>query len=144
MIIEPVDAPGQKLDKGSPRLEYEFTVFDAGEITVETFLSPTQDFKKQDGLKFAISINDQEPQVINMNQGEIKPDYEYAGWWTKSVADHIKIRRSKHNIDKPGKHTLKIWMIDSGIVFQKFVIDAGGLKPSYLGAPESVFIRSDD
>ncbi|WP_034256885.1 glycosyl hydrolase 115 family protein [Adhaeribacter aquaticus] len=140
VIVEPVNVPRQKLQKGSPRLEYEFTVFDAGEITVEAYLSPTQDFKKQDGLQYAISINDEEPQIINMNGGETKPDYEYAAWWTKSVADHIKTRKSKHKIDKPGKQTLKIWMIDSGVVFQKFVIDAGGVKASYLGPPESKFI----
>ncbi|MBS9522752.1 glycosyl hydrolase 115 family protein [Litoribacter alkaliphilus] len=141
MIIEPVNAPRHELSTESPRLEYEFTVFDDGEITIHTFLSPTQDFKKQGGLKFAISIDDEEPQIVNMNEGEIKPDHKYADWWTKSVADHIKVSTSKHKIKQPGKHTLKIWMIDTGVVFQKFVIDAGGMKPSYLGPPESNFVK---
>ncbi|MBN2166325.1 MAG: glycosyl hydrolase 115 family protein [Marinilabiliaceae bacterium] len=137
LICEPVNTERQKLDDNSPRVEYEFSVFEAGEIKIETFLSPTQDFRKNDGLRFAISIDNQEPQIINMNEGEEKPDWQYADWWEKSVGDHIKIKTSKHSIDKAGKHTLKIWMIDPGIVFQKFVIDAGGKKPSYLGAPVS-------
>jgi hypothetical protein len=33
-------------------------------------------------------------------------------------------------------------MIDPGVVFQKFVIDAGGLKSSYLGPPESAYLES--
>ncbi|HYD92776.1 MAG TPA: glycosyl hydrolase, partial [Flavobacterium sp.] len=140
VIVEPANVPSQTPDKSSPKLEYLFTVFDAGEITVEAFLSPTQDFKKQGGLKYAIAIDYEQPQIINMNEGEIKPDYEYAGWWTKSVADHIKTKKSKHKISA-GKHTLKIWMIDPGIVFQKFVIDTGKLKPSYLGPPESVYVK---
>ena len=89
-------------------------------------------------MQFALSIDDEEPQLVNMNEGEIKPDYKHADWWVKSVADHIKSRKTKHNV-KPGKHTLKIWMVDPGIVFQKFVIDAGGLKPSYLGPEESKY-----
>jgi len=58
----------------------------------------------------------------------------------------------------PREHTLKVRMIDSGLVFQKFVVNTGGLKtaaeksngafhspvtnqgglkPSYLGPPQS-------
>ncbi len=137
LIAEPVNVPRQKFTKDSPRLEYEFTLFDAGELTVEVFVSPTQDFKRQDGLHFAVSINNEEPQIININEGEDVPDYKYANWWMQSVGDRIKIRTSKHKVNEPGAHTLKIWMMDAGIVFQKFVIDAGGKRATYLGPPES-------
>jgi hypothetical protein len=33
---------------------------------------------------------------------------------------------------------LKYWAIDPGIVLQKIVIDAGGVRTSYLGPPESI------
>ncbi|WP_207424622.1 glycosyl hydrolase 115 family protein [Desertivirga brevis] len=141
MIIEPVTAARQTPGGNSPRVEYEFSIFDKGDLTIEAFLSPTQDFKKQDGLRFAISIDEEAPKIVNMNEGEIKPDYEYAEWWAQSVADHIKIKRSSHKGISPGKHTLKIWMVDPGIVFQKFVINRGGLRSSYLGPTESTYIR---
>ncbi|WP_281336438.1 glycosyl hydrolase 115 family protein [Flavobacterium eburneipallidum] len=142
IIVEPVTANRQTLSPNSPSIEYDFTVFKEGNLAIETYLSPTQDFHKKDGLRYAISIDEGQPQIINMNEGEVKPDYEYADWWSKSVGDHIKIKNSTHKMDKPGKHTLKIWMIDPGIVFQKFVIDAGGLKPSYLGPIESVNVKA--
>lgn len=142
VIMEPVTADRQIWTSKSPCLEYDFTVFSPGDLTVHAYLSPTQDFKKVGGLKFAMSIDDEQPQIVNMNEAEVKPDYEYAEWWSKSVADHIKVRKTNHKVSKPGKHTLKIWMVDTGIVFQKFVIDAGGLKPSYLGPTESNYVRS--
>ncbi len=142
LIIEPVTSERQVKLENAPRVEYDFTTFKSGDIKIEAYFSPTQDFKKQGGLKYAIAIDNDEPQIINMNEGEILPDYKYAEWWSKSVGDHIKTRISKHKVVEPGKHTLKIWMVDPGIVFQKFVIDAGGLKPSYLGPVESIYVNN--
>jgi Gylcosyl hydrolase family 115 C-terminal domain len=53
------------------------------------------------------------------------------------VKDSVRYRKSTFTLAKPGYYTLKIWMIDPGIVLEKLVIDLGGLKPSYLGPPES-------
>jgi hypothetical protein len=142
IIIEPVTAKTQTPGPNAPRVEYEFTVFNAADLTIDAHLSPTQDFKKQGGLKYAIAVDNEKPQIVNMNEGETKPDYEYAEWWAKSVADHIKIKRSRHKVETAGKHKLKIWALDPGIVFQKFVIQSEGRpKGSYLGAPESLYIK---
>ncbi|MFB9864236.1 glycosyl hydrolase 115 family protein [Rufibacter immobilis] len=141
ITIEPANAERQKPGENAPRVEYEFTIFDGGDLKVEAYLSPIQNYKKNEGLKYAIAIDNEEPHIVNINEGEVKPDYEYAEWWSKSVADHIKKKTSVHRAVKPGKHTLKIWMVDPGVVFQKFVIDAGGLKSSYLGPPESINLK---
>jgi hypothetical protein len=36
-----------------------------------------------------------------------------------------------------GAHVLRVFMVDAGVVLDKIVIDCGGLKPSYLGPPET-------
>ena len=137
----PMDIDTQEPISSGAMVSYDFTIFQENEITVEAYLSPTQDFKKQDGLKFAIAIDDAQPQLININKGEEKPDWEYAKWWMESVGDHIKKSVSKHGKLKKGKHTLKIWVVDPGVVIQKFVIDAGGLRTSYLGPEQSKLIK---
>jgi hypothetical protein len=55
------------------------------------------------------------------------------------VGNNIIIKTTKHFIDKPGKHTVKYWMIDPGIILQKLVVEFGELKPIYLGPQETIF-----
>jgi len=57
--------------------------------------------------------------------------------WQKNVKDEARIVSTKVLIPASGYHTLKLWMVDPGITLQKVFIDLGGLKPSYLGPPES-------
>jgi len=137
VTIAPAQAARRAATVGAPCLEYDFTLLDAATVAVEVYLSPTQDFRHSGGLRFALAIDAAPPQIVNINEGEEVPDWKYPDWWNNAVGDHIKIRRSEHQSLAPGKHTLKVWMVDSGIVLQKFVIDAGGLKPSYLGPPAS-------
>ncbi len=127
----PVTVSSSALNKNTPHLEYEFNCYDSGKITVDTYLSPTLNFHN-DGLRFAVSIDDETPQIINMHEGKEETV------WRKWVADNIIIKTSNHNLIKSGKHTLKYWMVDGGIVLQKLVIDFGGLKPSYLGPAETL------
>jgi len=138
VTIHPSNAEQQIPGGESPHLQYNVTTFAKGDVEVQVYLSPTLNFLKGEGLKYAVSIDDEEPQIINMHEGESRPDWTYPQWWNQSVTDHIKIKSSKHTLKTAGDHTLKIWMVDPGIVFQKVVINAGGLKQSYLGPPESI------
>ncbi|MGY6522276.1 MAG: glycosyl hydrolase 115 family protein [Mongoliitalea sp.] len=139
LIVEPMNSEKQVSVEKAPLVVYDFTTFSSGDIRVHVYVSPTQDFKREVGLQFALAIDDGEPQIININEGETVPDYKYASWWMRSVGDNVKIKTSKHYLKSPGVHTLKVWGLDSGLVIQKIVIDTGGKKPSYLGPPESTF-----
>ena len=57
--------------------------------------------------------------------------------WEESVKNACRVVRSSHRLEKSGFHTLKIWMVDPAVVLQKIVVGLGGVKPSYLGPPES-------
>lgn len=141
VTVAPANAGRQTPGPSAPRLEYTFTLLEGADLEIGTYLSPTLNYQKNEGLKFAIAIDDEAPQIINLHEGETQPDWEYPDWWNKSVTDHIKIKTSMHKGIAAGRHTLKVWMVDPGVVFQKFVLDAGGLQPSYLGPPESAFLK---
>ena len=52
----------------SPVLEYEFYSYDSGDLKLNTYLSPTLNFHNNDGLKFAVSIDDEKPQIVVLNK----------------------------------------------------------------------------
>lgn len=135
----PVTANSQTPAGDSPCLEYKLNLFSTGEVEVRVYLSPTLNFKNDEGLRYGVSFDDEQPQIVNMHEGDTVPDWKYPRWWNEAVSNNIMIKTSKHSIEESGEHTLKFWMVDPGVVLQKIVIDTGGLKPTYLGPPESFF-----
>ena len=116
----------------SPRVEYDFYWAGKGKANLQLYFSPTLNFHNDStGLRYTVSIDDEKPQVFSLNKGDNTPV------WNSWVANNVIIKSSTHQIPKPGKHTIKYWMISPAIVLQKLVLDFGGLKPSYLGPPET-------
>ena len=81
-------------------------------------------------MRYAVSFDGGEEQVVNFNG-------HYRGELGRWQANPIIESKTKHTVGA-GKHTLRIRPLDAGIVFEKILIDCGGLKPSYLGAPETL------
>lgn len=133
VIPVPVTAPTQNLDKNAAHLSYDVYLDSAGIYTLHTYVSPTIDFSNTDGLKYAVSVDDQPATIVNTSI-----DYKTEDTWGRSVENSIKIFKTPLNFDKVGKHTIKYWMVSPGVVLQKLVLDLGGLKPSFLGPPETV------
>ena len=129
----PGTAPDQKPGGNSPHLEYKMHLFDTGEVVVNAYLSPTLNLHNDQGLRYAISIDDEEPQIINLHT-DISEEA-----WNKNVADNIKVLTSRHHIREPGEYVLKFWMVDPGVVLQKLVVETEEQGYSYLGPPESFY-----
>jgi hypothetical protein len=131
MSVFPVTARSASPPTNSACLEYKMYLFDTGDFEVESILAPTLNFVPGRGLRFGISFDDAPPQIVDALEMNSKID------WETAVSDGVRKVRSKHSVAKPGYHTLKFWMVDPGVVLEKLVVDFGGVKPSYLGPPES-------
>ncbi|WP_448702887.1 glycosyl hydrolase 115 family protein [Mucilaginibacter sp. AW1-3] len=127
----PVTVPVQTLNDATPHLEYQVNLSKAGDFKLITYVSPSLDYNNVGGLKYAVSIDGEAPQIINLQADNSERQ------WGKNVSNNANILTSTHTISKPGVHIIKYWMINPGVVLQKLVLDCGGLKPSYLGPPES-------
>jgi endo-1,4-beta-D-glucanase Y len=135
----PVTARSRTPGPDSPRLEYCLHLFRSGQVKVNVYVSPTQNYHDTQGLRYGLSFDDETPQIVNIHEKDTVPDWKYPPAWNQAVGENIKVMTSEHLLAKPGEHVLKFWMVDPGIVLQKIVVDTGGVKPSYLGPPESPF-----
>ncbi|MBP1205010.1 hypothetical protein JOD97_003052 [Duganella sp. 1411] len=126
----PSTAPALTVQDGM-RLEYDVHLFSAGEVKLHVVLSPTLKFQPGAGFRYAVSVDDGLPEEVRVHADQSE-DY-----WRQIVSDGVAKFVTTHRVDQPGKHTLKFWSLDPGLVLQRLVIDAGGLRPSYLGPPES-------
>jgi hypothetical protein len=130
----PVAAPPVTASRSSPRLEYEIYTVDTGLVKLHAYFSPTLNFyNTPNGLQYAISIDGEIPQMVGINKEDNNVRI-WEGW----VANNIIIKTSTHRITPAGRHVIQYRVVDSGVVLQKLVLDLGGLKPSYLGPPETI------
>lgn len=130
--IDPV-----RVTREAPTLEYRVNLFQQGPamvtVTVTYYAVPTHPLQAGRGLRFAVALDDQTPEVVTIGAGMEVPSVA----WSQNVLNATTTGASIHNVTRAGSHVLRIYMIDPGVVLDKIVIDAGGIRPSYLGPPET-------
>lgn len=126
----PADAV-PKPPEASPRLDFRVHLFEAGTVKLHAVLAPTLNFTGGPGLRYAVAFDDEPPQIVNLHADKSEAT------WARHVSDGVAVHVTTHALAKPGAHTLRFWALDPGVVLQRVVLDAGGLRPSYLGPPES-------
>jgi len=134
----PVAAQSQTPGGNSPRLEYTMTTFSSGPVKVWAYLSPRNDVLAHGGLQYAVSIDEEAPQLVNINTATGASDATMNRQWERNTSDNVNLTVTTHVIAKPGVHTVKFWMVDPTVVVQKLTVDLGGVESSYLGPPESL------
>jgi len=133
----PVTANQQKPGGKAAHLQYEIYTYSEDSVTLYCYFSPTLNFHNaEEGLQYAISIDNETPQIFSINKEDKN---SISGIWNKWVAESIIIKSSKHKLLQPGKHTVKYWVVSPAVVLQKIVLDFGGVKRSYLGPPETLY-----
>lgn len=111
----------------TPKVEYDFYTFSAGTVTIYTYALPLFPINTQRDTRYGVMIDDGVAHWVSTAAKE------YSGQWKQNVVRNNAIGIVNLNIEKPGKHTLKLLCADPGMVIQKVIIDFGGMKRSYLG-----------
>ncbi|KAI0369314.1 hypothetical protein BV20DRAFT_1113770 [Pilatotrama ljubarskyi] len=126
-----------------PSIEYDFFLFNTrnqgGNVTITTLVSPSLNTLGDDRpLGIALQIDDGAPVtkyfVPASVPGQVPAPWNGVDGWVANSINSVPMVLPV----QPGAHTLKVWMIEPTVVVQKIIIDTGGVRPSYLGPPESI------
>ncbi|KAK1749705.1 hypothetical protein QBC47DRAFT_311539 [Echria macrotheca] len=131
----PPRTPSQQPAKG-PALVYPFYTFtNAADASVTVYLGPSENANPDSPNRFSITLDGGSPttvQVVPLTDGSSQP----AGW-SDAVIRGAYVKTSKVGKLAPGKHELKLFLLEPTMIVTKIVVDVGGVKSSLLGPPES-------
>ncbi|MFT2011386.1 glycosyl hydrolase 115 family protein [Pontibacter sp. 13R65] len=113
-------------------VEYDFyVVSEAASPVVTVNTLPTHPLTNEYSLRYAVSVDDGPVQVV---------DFKTVGRsdeWKQNVLQNRAQRFIKLPPLKSGKHVLKVYSIDPGVMLDYITIDLGGLKQAYSIIPET-------
>jgi hypothetical protein len=136
LAVYPVTAASILPPAASPRLEYPVYLPRGGNWEVTLVLGPVMDFVPERGQRVALAFDDELPQVRDIFANREAETFLGRGWWNQFTRDNARYLTSAHALTAAGPHTLKITMVDPGIVIQKIILHDRALPESYFGPPE--------
>ncbi|KAI9761816.1 MAG: urea active transporter [Chaenotheca gracillima] len=136
VTLFPVTSDSQD-PSSSPYLQYDFFTFtNMSELAnVTLYLGTSLNFNPTRPLMYAIAIDGAMPKNVSF-VGASDPGGLPTGW-DQAVSDNVWLSTTQQEIMQSGNHTMKLWAVEPGVVFQKIVMSFGGIRDSYLGPPES-------
>lgn len=112
---------------GAPWVHYTFLTTTPGAARAIVTALPSFPLNGTRKLRYAVAIDGAPPQIVSMNDDR----------WGQEVLQNARYTETQWPVLKPGRHELRLWALDPGLVIDKLVVDLGGLRASYLGPPET-------
>ncbi|MEJ6980697.1 glycosyl hydrolase 115 family protein [Pedobacter sp. P351] len=128
--IPSLKVPGDLINS-APSVEYDFYSVTSGLPVINIFTLPTHPVNSNYSMRYAVSVDNGPVKIV---------DFKTAGRseeWKQNVLRNSAIRKVEGQSINEGKHTLRIYMIDPGVIMDRIVIDFGGLKKGYSAIPET-------
>ncbi|GGZ24813.1 hypothetical protein GCM10011273_07590 [Asticcacaulis endophyticus] len=104
---------------------YRFDTRTDGTATLKIIALPVHALTSQSGVKVAVSIDDQPPVIL---------DFETVGRsdeWKQNVLSNNAVRELTGLKLKPGRHTLKLYALDPGVIIDRFEVRFDGARARY-------------
>ncbi|HWI91427.1 MAG TPA: glycosyl hydrolase 115 family protein [Flavisolibacter sp.] len=110
---------------------YDFYTFSQATPSVVVFILPTQPVNNNFSVHYAISLDDGPLKIIDTRT------FGRSEEWKQNVLRNRAERKTEMPTLNAGRHTLKIYAIDPGVILDEIRIDLGGLKKAYSAISET-------
>jgi hypothetical protein len=134
--VFPVTAETIRPPEPAPYLEYPVLFANEGLYHISLTTSPTLDIVPDRKLGIAVSIDDGPPQVVEVFTPQTQKTESFLGEaHYANDANNARTMRFSQTVTTPGRHTLRLTMVDPTVVVEKIVVHDEELPPSYFGPP---------
>ncbi len=117
VMIQPFDTPSYGTDslEEAPYVEYEVRL-EAGDNVIEIRTLPTLHIYEGRDARYAASLDGREAEVFSIHTDDFSAE------WRRNVLHGYSTRKLDVNVDEAGRHRLRIYFLDPGIVLQEIRI----------------------
>ena len=105
----------------APSLEYDIFIIHPGRYAVTAYIAPTNNPRKGEGLRIAVSIDEKAPIVIDTLPKGFAAGNPDDPNWCRYVLDNSRRSEVTADLDK-GPHTVRFIPLDAGVVLQKIEV----------------------
>ncbi|MBD5782417.1 glycosyl hydrolase 115 family protein [Pelagicoccus sp. NFK12] len=117
----------EEIDASTPWVEYEVETRQAGDYRLFLELLPTFPSEESGELQFAVSVNDGELKPVSISRKSKTQD------WSKGVLEGSIGVELAVDFAHAGSNRIRIYMMDTGVVLDRFFLHQGELAPSFSG-----------
>jgi hypothetical protein len=119
------------IKRNNARLYYSFDTYTSAAAAITVYTIPTQPLNNKFSMRYGVSVDEGPLSIV---------DFKTVGR-SEEWKENVLRNRAERTIQLPhlnkGKHTLKIYAIDPGVILDEIRIDLGGLKKAYSAIPAS-------
>jgi len=104
-----------------PYVEYQVNI-PKGTRTVEVKCMPTFGVYKGHGVRYAVSVNGDTPQVIDINAARWADEKNRNVDWATNVVRGYASGKTTHTVDKDGQSTIRVYLLEPGLAVSEIEI----------------------
>jgi hypothetical protein len=112
-------------------VSHDFYSFSNTPPILTVFTLPTHPLNKNFSMRYGVSIDDGPIQITDFRT------FGRSEEWKQNVLSNAATRTFRFPVLKPGRHTLKIFAIDPGVMLDRMTIDFGSGQKNYGLLPET-------